>query len=176
MRSDSGNSHITSQAARSAPLEKGLSNRPGKIHSHEKETVYFLPGRVGFTNNFDLPRGTNLIRISLPRLWLQLFRCGACLSGRASATVILRCKFGFEQLSGHPGLSTTIAKSIRLDKMSEILYYYWFYWSQNQYRWLPGISGTDCRHCSFGKQTFYYSRVRTAHNRYFRVRLGPEPM
>ena len=110
--------------ARSAPLRKGLSNRPGKIHSHEKETVYFLPGRVGFTNNFDLPRGTNLIRISLPRLWLQLFRCGACLSGRASATVILRCKFCFEQLSGHPGLSTTIAKSIRLDKMFEILYYY----------------------------------------------------
>ena len=35
------------------------------------------------------------------------------------------------------GLSTTIAKYIRLDKMPETLYYYWFYWSQNQYRGLP---------------------------------------
>ena len=51
----------------------------------------FLPGRVGCTNNFDLPRGTSLIRISLPRLWLPLFHCRACLSGRASATVILQC-------------------------------------------------------------------------------------
>ena len=46
-----------------------------------------------------------------------------------------RRKFGFEQLSERPGLSTTITKSIRLDKMPETLYYYWIYWSQNQYRW-----------------------------------------
>jgi hypothetical protein len=70
---------------------KRFVQQTAKIHSHEKETVCFLPGRVGCTNNFDLPRGTNLIRISLPRLWLPLFHCRACLSGRASATVILQC-------------------------------------------------------------------------------------
>ena len=103
---------------------KRFVQQTAKIHSHEKETVCFLPGRVGCTNNFDLPRGTNLIRISLPRLWLPLFKSG-----------FFRRKFGFEQLSERPGLSTTITKSIRLDKMPETLYYYWIYWSQNQYRW-----------------------------------------
>ena len=56
---------------------KRFVQQTAKIHSHEKETVCFLPGRVGCTNNFDLPRGTNLIRISLPRLWLPLFHCTA---------------------------------------------------------------------------------------------------
>jgi hypothetical protein len=35
-----------------------------------------------------------------------------------------RRKFGFEQLSERPGLSTTITKSIRLEKIPETLYYY----------------------------------------------------
>ena len=94
-------------SARSAPLEKGLSNILGKIHIHEKETVCFLPGWVGCTNNFDLPPDTNLIRISLPRLWFK-----------TSKTVEENSVLNSCNISWRPRLlvTTNIAKSIRLEK------------------------------------------------------------